>query len=467
MNLRLLLPLAAAAWLAGCASGPDYHAPATPPTAAGPFVAAGEPVFTPQAPPADWWRLYQDPALETQVAQALAHNREIAVARANLERVRAALSEAGSARLPSTLISGSAQRVRQPSPLTGEAVEDTATSAGIDVSYEVDLFGRVGRSVEAAEADAGAAQAALEAVRISVAGETARAYADACAANMQIAAGERAVKLQQDTYDLTRRQLDVGRGNGLDVASAASELETTRAALPPLRAAREAALFRLAVLTGRPPAEAPAAVRDCPSVPTLARPIPVGDGAQLLRRRPDVREAERRLAAATARIGVATADLYPRVTLGGALATSDAAGGFGDDVQFSIGPLIQWTFPNIAAARARVRQASAGADAALAQFEQTTLVALQETETALVRYARELDRRAALARALQAGREAARLSRMRYEGGADSLLAVLIAEQRVAQLELQLAQSEAAAADGQIVLFKALGGGWDAPQGDG
>jgi outer membrane protein TolC len=191
--------------------------------------------------------------------------------------------------------------------------------------------------------------------------------------------------------------------------------------------------------------------------------MPVGDGAQLLSRRPDVREAERRLAAATARIGVATADLYPRITLGGALSTSDAGGSFGDDFQFSIGPLIQWSFPNVAAARARVRQASAGADEALARFEQTTLLALQETETALVRYARELDRRAALQRALEAGREAARLSRMRYDAGADSLLAVLIAEQRVAQLELQLAQSEGAAADSQIVLFKALGGGWEAP----
>lgn len=465
MKIQLTSTLAAAALLAGCATGPDYQAPGTPPSADGAFVAAAEPVFTAEAPPADWWRLYQDPALDGLVAEALANNREIAVAGANLQRVRAALGEARAARLPSTLVGGSAQRVRQPDPLTGGEAETSVSSAGVDVAYEVDLFGRIGRSVEAARADAAAAQAVLDAVRLSVAGETARAYADACAANLQIAAGERAVKLQQDTYDLTRRQLEVGRGNGLDVASAAAELESTRAALPPLRAAREAALFRLAVLTGRPPAQAPAAVRDCPSVPTLSRPVPVGDGARMLSRRPDVREAERRLAAATARIGVATADLYPRVTLGGALSTSDAAAGFGEQLQFNVGPLIQWSFPNIAAARARVRQASAGADAALAQFEQTTLVALQETETALVRYARELDRRAALERALEAGRDAARLSRMRYEAGADSLLAVLIAEQRVAQLELQLAQSQAAAADGQIVLFKALGGGWETGEG--
>ncbi|MDX9999154.1 MAG: efflux transporter outer membrane subunit [Phenylobacterium sp.] len=465
MKTRLVSTLAAAALLAGCASGPDYRAPQTPAGATGPLVSAGEPVFSPEAPPDDWWRLYQDPALDSLIAEALDNNREIAAARANLERVRAALSESRAARLPSTQLSGASQRVRQADPAGGGFYEDTVASAGVDMAYEFDLFGRISRAVEAARADAGAAEAVLDAVRLTVAAETARAYADVCAANLQIAAGERAVKLQQDTYDLTRRQLEVGRGNGLDVASAASELETTRAALPPLRAAREAAVFRLAVLTGRPPAEAPAAVRDCAGVPTLAQAIPVGDGAEMLRRRPDVREAERRLAAATARIGVATADLYPRVTLGGAFSTSDAAGRLGDEVSFSLGPLIQWSFPNVAAARARVRQASAGADAALAQFEQATLTALQETETALVRYARELDRRAALERALEAGREAARLSRMRYEAGADSLLAVLIAEQRVAQLELQLAQSQAAAADGQIVLFKALGGGWQGTQG--
>src|SRR5690606_7835730 len=287
-------------------------------------------------------------------------------------------------RLPSTQLSGGSQRVRQADPAGSGFYEDTVASAGVDVAYEVDLFGRISRAVEAARADAGAAEAVLDAVRLTVAAETARAYADVCAANLQIAAGERAVKLQQDTYDLTRRQLEVGRGNGLDVASAASELETTRAALPPLRAAREAAVFRLTVLTGRPPAEAPAAVRDCAGVPTLAQAIPVGDGAEMLRRRPDVREAERRLAAATARIGVATADLYPRVTLGGACSTSDATGRLGDEVSFSLGPLIQWSFPNVAAARARVRQASAGADAVLAQFEQAALTALQETETALV-----------------------------------------------------------------------------------
>lgn len=465
MKTPLVSTLAVAALLAGCATGPDYRAPQTPAGASGPFVAAAEPVFSPEAPPDDWWRLYQDPALDFLIAEALDNNREIAAARANLERVRAALSESRAARLPSTQLSGGSQRVRQADPAGSGFYEDTVASAGVDVAYEVDLFGRISRAVEAARADAGAAEAVLDAVRLTVAAETARAYADVCAANLQIAAGERAVKLQQDTYDLTRRQLEVGRGNGLDVASAASELETTRAALPPLRAAREAAVFRLAVLTGRPPAEAPAAVRDCAGVPTLAQAIPVGDGAEMLRRRPDVREAERRLAAATARIGVATADLYPRVTLGGAFSTSDATGRLGDEVSFSLGPLIQWSFPNVAAARARVRQASAGADAALAQFEQAALTALQETETALVRYARELDRRAALERALEAGREAARLSRMRYDAGADSLLAVLIAEQRVAQLELQLAQSQAAAADGQIVLFKALGGGWQGTQG--
>lgn len=449
--------------LAACAVGPDYKAPAALPGSEAPFTAAAEPVFASAPPREDWWRLYEDPALDRLVAEALAANREIAQARANLERVRAALGETRAARLPSTVISGSAQRVREPNLLTGESAEDTRVAAGLDVAYEVDLFGRVGRSVEGARADAEAAAAALETVRISVAAETARAYADVCAANVRIAAAERAERVQRETFDITRQQLDAGRGTGLDVASAAAELETTRASVPPLRAEREAALFRLAVLTGRTPAEAPAEVRACGEVPEVTTPVPVGDGARLLRRRPDIREAERRLAAATARIGVATADLFPQVTLGGAISTSDAGGEFGDDYQFSLGPLIRWSFPNIAATRARIRQAEAGAEAALAAYEQTTLTALAETESALARYARELDRRAALVRARDAGQRAVELARLRREAGADSLLNVLIAEQRLAGLEAQLAQSQAAVADNQITLFKALGGTWSEP----
>ncbi|RAK52431.1 TolC family protein [Phenylobacterium deserti] len=457
---RSALALSAAALLSACAVGPDYRAPANTP-GQGAFVAAAQGPFSAEQPPGDWWRLYQDPTLDGLVADALANNRDIAVATANLAQVRAILSEARTARLPGTQVTGSAARVRQPNPLTGQAMEIDTSSLGLDVSYEVDLFGRVGRSIEAARAETQAAEAALEVVRVSVAAETARAYADACGANAQLAVAQRTVGVQQESAQLTQTILRAGRGTGLDVASANAQLESTRASIPPLEAARDAALFRLAVLTGRPPAEASTAARACLRPPQIVSPIPVGDGAALLRRRPDVRQAERRLAASTARIGVATASLYPSISLGGSIAT---AGGmfqeFGDDYQFSVGPLISWTFPNILAARARIAQAGAAAEGALATFEQTNLVALQETETALSAYARELDRRNALRRARDQGARAVELSRLRYREGADSFLSVLDAERTLANLEAQLAQSETAVTSTQITLFKALGGGW-------
>src|SRR5215217_161386 len=308
-SVRSTLALAAsAAVLAACATGPDYVQPVPPGADSGAFVSSASPAFTQEAPPADWWRLFDDQALDGLVRQALEANKDVAIAQANLAQVRASLSETRAGRLPSTNASASAARVRNQDPASGSYGEGDSFSAGFDVSYEVDLFGRVGRSIEASRADADAAAAALESVRVSVAAETARAYADACAAGAQIAVADRTVALQQQTFDLTSRQLQVGAGTALDVASAAALVETSR----------DAALFRLAVLTGRPPSDAPEIAKLCKTVPQVASAIPVGDGASLLKRRPDVRQAERELAAATARIGVATASLYPTVTLGGA-----------------------------------------------------------------------------------------------------------------------------------------------------
>src|SRR5690606_3077775 len=320
----------------------------------------------------------------------------------------------------------------------------------------------------AARADADAAAAVLDVVRVSVAAETARAYADACSANARIDVAQRTIELQSRTVELTERLLQAGAGHGLDVARARSALGATRASLPPLRAERDGALFRLATLTGRTPAETSEAARSCARPPQLSQPIPVGDGARLLARRPDVRRAERELAAAAARVNVATADLYPRITLGGGLgATALGTDALGDDenFRFSVGPLISWSFPNVFAARARVEQAGAGAEAALATFDQTVLVALQETETALTNYANELDRRAALQSARDQAADAARLSRLRFDAGADSFLAVLDAERTLAAADAQLAASDALGTTYQIAPCKALAGGWETDEG--
>jgi len=468
-SARFLSAACATALLSACAVGPGAPEATLPPPASGAFIGQG---LTTQVSPAqarsDWWRLYNDPVLDGLVLQALAENNELEAAAANLRLVRASLSEARSARLPSTSVGASGQYGRQSAyavdpAATGPLDEGETYDVGLDVAYEIDLFGRVSSAIRAARADAEAAQAALEVVQVTVAAETARAYADACSANARIAVTERTIGLQQETADLTQRLLDLGRGTGLDTARADSALQSTRATLPPLRAQRDAALFRLSTLTGVTPAEASQAARDCARPPQLTQPVPIGDGAALLARRPDVRRAERELAGAAARVNVAVASLYPTIQLGGSLgATALDAADLGDDTafRFNVGPLISWSFPNIAATRARIAQAEAGTDIALANFDQTVLVALQETETALSAYANELDRRAALTTARNRAADAERLSRLRFDAGADSFLTLLDAQRTLAQADAALAASEAQVSNNQITLFKALAGGW-------
>jgi len=464
---KSLIALAAASLLSACASAGAVPEATMPPTAAGGFVGADATLFAASEPPAGWWRLFDDPQLDALVTEALAGNKDLEIAAANLARVRASLGEARAGRLPSTTTSGGASYGRQAATVTpgvtGPLEAAESYSAGLDVSYEVDIFGRVRNSIAAARADVGAAQAALDTARVSVAAETARAYADACAANTRIAVAERSVALQERTVSLTERLLRAGSGTGLDVARASSALHAVEAGLPPLRAAREEAVFRLATLTGRTPVQASEEARACAAIPQVETTIPVGEGAGLLARRPDVRQAERQLAASAARVGVAVASLYPQVVLGGSLGVTaldigDLASS--EAVRFSVGPLISWSFPNVAVARARIAAARAGADVSLAQFDRTVLVALQEVETALSAYANELDRRAALQSARDESAEAVRLARLRFDAGMDSFLIVLDAERTLANDEALLAQAQAQAATNQVQLFKALGGGW-------
>ena len=471
-NPRILTATAFAALvLASCAVGPKAPDATLPPSASGAFTSSA-PAMTSEVARDDWWRLYDDPTLDGLVRQALAENNQLEAATANLRAVRATLNETRSARLPRLNGSGSALYSRQSAgsiPPGGGAPggpqdEVETYDAGLDVSYEIDLWGRVSAAIRAARADADATKAAVDILRVSIAAETARAYADACSANAQIAVAERTIALQSDTVGLTQRLLDAGSGNGLDTARARSALESSRAALPPLRAQRDGALFRLATLTGRTPAEASEAARACVRPPQLSRPIPVGDGAALLARRPDVRQAERQLAAAAARVNVAVANLYPTVTLGGsvgATALDIADLGESDNFRFSLGPLISWSFTNPGVSRARVERADALTEVALATFDQTVLVALQETETALAAYANELDRRTSLQAARDQAATAAWLSRLRFDAGADSFLSVLDAERTLAGADAQLAASDALVTTYQIGLFKALAGGWN------
>ena len=462
---RALAALSALA-LTGCAVGPRYASPEPKAPAQAPFVGSASPAVSSAPPPGDWWRLYRDPALDELVRQALAANTDLRRAAANLAQARAALRETRAGLLPQTTISASAQRGRASAAALGkdQPLADASTGdAGLDVSYELDLFGRLRRGIEASRADVGAVRAAYDLARITVAADTTRAYADACAFGQQLDVAGRALQLQQQSYDLTQGLLKAGRGTALDVARAGALLDQTRAQIPQLEAQRKGALYRLAVLTGRPPAETPPAAGACRAPPVLGQPIPVGDGASLLARRPDVRQAERTLAAATARIGVATADLYPTVTLGGSVGAAGPLSGLGrsNALRFSFGPLIQWTFPNIVAARARIAQARAAAAADLAAFDGAWLTALQETETALAASAGQLDRVAALTRARDQAARASMLAHARFRSGLVSFIDVLDADRTLADADTALAQAQGQLATDQIDLFLALGGGWE------
>jgi NodT family efflux transporter outer membrane factor (OMF) lipoprotein len=471
LNLLLaksLLASAALAALAGCVAGPNYQ----PPKAEGPaaFVASTPATAAQAPPPAQWWRLYNDPALDQLVQQALTENTDLQVAAANLAQARALLNQARAGLFPSTGITagdtyGRSSTADFAAALGGRKATDQWTyTAGLDVSYEVDLFGRVRRSVEAAKANAAALAAAQDFVRVTVAAETARAYADACAFGQQVAVARQSVDVVQQGYDIIVRQRDAGGLSDFDVAREATLLAQAKAIVPNLEGQRRSALYQLAVLTGRAP-EALSAVADaCRTPPRLTQPIPVGDGTQLLRRRPDVRQAERTLAAATARIGVAVANLYPTVTLGGSVtAAAPTVNGLGkyQNVAFGVGPLINWTFPNTLVAQAQIQAARAQTSGDLAAFNGAVLNALKETEQALAAYGGELDRHAALTTARDQSAEAERLARVRLQAGGASFLDVLDADRTLVQTQTDLAASETALVSDQITVFKALGGGWE------
>ena len=475
--------LGGAAWLGGCVVGPDYVRPATPAPDApggGRFAASAPDTSTDAPLPPDWWRLYNDPALNVLVQDALAHNKTLLVSAADLAQARAALSLARSARYPSTTLSAGAQYGVSGNTLLATDLLSGATSIGgaagtvpsaktyysygLDVSYEVDLFGRITRSIQAARADQQAQAAALDFTRVSVAGETTRAYVNACAFAQEAEVAQRAVDVVQQTLQVTQQQQAAGGVGEFEVVQQQGLLQQIQANQPAYEAQRRTALFQLAVLTGQPPEAISKAADSCKHAPTLSQLAPIGDGQALIRRRPDVRQAERQLAGAVARIGVATADLYPDITLGGTaqeeatkLGNLASVGG----LSYLIGPLISWSFPNTLAVQAQIREARAAASASLANFQATVLQALQDVETSLVAYQGELRRNASLKGADDAQRHGFDLVQIRYREGSASYLDLLTAETNLVNADLALADSSQALASDQVTVFKSLGGGWE------
>ncbi|WP_343676780.1 efflux transporter outer membrane subunit [Paraburkholderia heleia] len=458
--------LALAVTLGACTSGPDYRAPSLPTDASGPFVTHAADTDPGNAPPAEWWKLYDDPVLDRLIQEALSANTDLRVAVANLERSRAIYREARSGLFPSTTVSAGVGYGRDQTTWygPGQAPAQWNDSAGLNVSYELDLFGRVRRDIEAAQDDTGVVAADYDATKVIVVAETTRAYVDACALGASIDVARSSIDLASHSLRIISSEEQAGSASHLDVERAGESLAQAMAALPPLQGQRETSLFELAALMGRTPSQVPEEARSCNSVPKMAGVLPVGDGASLLRRRPDVRKAERQLAADTARIGVATADLYPRIMLG-------ASGNYlrndylrGDrTLSFSFGPLISWTFPNIMVTRSRIAQAKAQSAASLASFDGAVLTALKESEQALTAYSAALEQRDALAEARDRAGHAFTLADQRYRAGSISYLDVLVAQTTLIDDEAQVAAADERVGSARVSVFKALGGGWERP----
>jgi NodT family efflux transporter outer membrane factor (OMF) lipoprotein len=423
-------------------------------------------------PPDDWWRLYHDSTLDGLLDEAFKANTDLRAAEANLLASRAVLDGARDALYPQTNAQVAATRGRDATTdeilaITGHSPRTIwAYDAVLSVGYELDYLGRVRRSIEAARADTDSIVAAHDSVKITVAAETARAYAQICALGEQLQVARHSLDVVSREADITVHRNEAGANSQFDVVRALGLVAQVRASIPPLEGQQRSALFQLAALLGRTPTMAPNEVASCVTPPHLTDLIPVGDGTTLLKRRPDVRQADRRMAAATARIGVATADLYPKITLRGlyGAATSELSEFTSPNSRtWGVGPSISWTFPNMAGPRARVRAAKATAAAALAGFDSVVLQALKETEQALATYGSELDRRQALSDAQDRAHEAFDMAHDQFLAGSLSNLDLLTTEQSLVAADAAVASSDAALIQDQIAVFRALGGGWRAP----
>jgi NodT family efflux transporter outer membrane factor (OMF) lipoprotein len=468
LPLLPLLPLAVA--LDGCMNvGPNYALPqqalVNAPLANAPIEGADTALTTRRNVPPVWWKLYDDPVLNGLVDQALQSNTDLRVAAANLARSREALGVAqaqGGFSGKASAVIERAQESAEQYLLTEKLPVVNEGDIGINVSYEIDLFGKLRRGVEAAQADSESVQAAADLARITVVADVVRSYVEQCSAAEELRIAQQSLTLQKQRVDVSRRLRDAGRGNQPDVTRGQTQVDTLSADIPRYTARRKIAQYRLAALLARAPSDLPPAVLTCDRLPQIRQPIPIGDGAALLKRRPDVREAERQLAASTARIGVATGALYPTVSIGASAGLTGILEDLGTSptARWGFGPLISWTFP-ANGARGRVREAQASSQVALAKFDGVVLTALRETETSLATYASDYARADALRAAVKSAAESADETHRLYLAGRESFISDLDATRTLTSTKSQAAAAEGQVAIDQVNLFLALGGGWE------
>jgi multidrug efflux system outer membrane protein len=451
-----------AAALSGCALGPDYHTP--PSKLAADFENT---TGNQQDPPREFWRRFDDPILDGLVDDAIKANHDIRIAVANLQQARAAQLGIDAQAYPQVGVDASAARqiIPQTSAPGFSRQQRTGNvfNTALDANWELNLFGRYTRQSESAAATVSAAQAGVAAAQVSVTAEVARNYFELRGEQLRLEIAHQSLQNQQANLDLVQARLDAGRGTELDTTRAQAQVESTRAQIPVLEAQIELSRYRLAVLTGRPPTELSELSSQAKALPGLKPVEGIGTPAALLQRRPDIRVAERQLAAATADIGASKADLFPSVSITGLLGLNAmTAGGLnsGQAYYYNLGASMAWTVLDFGRIRSRIRQNEARADGALAQYEKTVLTALEETEGALITFNRNQRRAESLFKAARASEQAAKLARTRFEAGVTDFLTVLDAERQLLADRDGLAQAQTDAGTSLIAVYKALGGSW-------
>ncbi|MEE1865785.1 TolC family protein [Pseudomonas auratipiscis] len=463
-TLKLWMPSLLVLALAACAVGPDYQAPDT---ATAQLSAANAPgakgAFDPSRFESVWWKQFDDPVLNQLVSQSLQGNRELRIAFARLKAARAIRDDVSNDTLPTVTSRASSDLGKGQIPgQSDDRVNSERYDLGLDMAWELDLFGRIQRQLEASEAQQDAAQADLQQLQVSLIAELVDAYGQLRGAQLREKIALANLKTQQDSRGITETLRDAGVGNDLDVVRADARLAEVEASVPQLQAEQVRARNRIATLLGQRP-EALAIDLSPAQLPAIAKALPVGDPGELLKRRPDIRSAERQLAAATANIGVATADLFPRVSLSGFLGFTAARGsqlGSSAAQAWALGPSITWAAFDLGSVRARLRGANADAEGALANYEQQVLLALEESENAFSDYSKRQQRLLALLRQSEASRKAADLASIRYREGTVDYLVLLDAERERLSAEDAQAQGEVDLYRGIVAIYKALGGGW-------
>jgi NodT family efflux transporter outer membrane factor (OMF) lipoprotein len=468
MVTRLLTIAVSTALLAACTVGPDYVRPtyAEPAQFTQVDAVAADASVTATAD-AEFWRSFDDPLLTRLVDDALVANHDLRIALAHYDHANALLRGARFDTLPTITAQGTASDARasadQLPGASREARDGKSYDAAAVASWELDLFGRVRRGVEASRAETAASAADLSALQVAIVGEVADGYLTLRGLQERLRVARENAENQRETLRLVDARFDAGRGTEFDTSRVRAQLEGTLANVPALEAEVAVTMHRLAVLTGRTPDALIAELETPAPLPALPGKLDAGTPGELLRRRPDVAAAEQRLHAATARIGVATAELFPRFTLGGLIGSQaiDSSALFQRDSETHLVALgIDWSFLDVGRVRARIAAADADAEGELARYQQSVLIALEDTENALVRHGRARSEDEHRERAAIDSANAARLARVRYEAGAADLFEVLDAERTKLQAQDAFAAARTRSATSVVALYRAMAGGW-------